>query len=115
MQFSENDMTFAICLARRYPDMGQFEIIDAISSFKKLAKKLHRLDENACNRELSDNEKKQNSKAETAVAELAKQFNATVEMNGDPRGYPFYLRLPKLNNLDRIPTNDLGQRGWGFE
>ncbi len=93
---------------------GYFETVDALKALKRYASTLHRLDENACNgwpkpvTEIREgktyrysvedtlwrykDEKKEES-VNKKVEQLAKNMGWTFERQGDPRGFPFYVKV----------------------
>jgi len=65
----------------------------------------HRLQETACERMLTDKERKQEVRTEEAIEKLCASFGASVEFQGDPRGCTV-----KIQVSDGY-TNDWGKTG----
>jgi hypothetical protein len=102
-------------------DKGYLEVIAALKTLKRAAATLHRLDENACNghpqqvTEYRDGKKyvysvedikwrerdeKKEERINQKIEVLAKEFGWTFERQGDPRGFPFYVRVTTKDNRE---------------
>lgn len=81
------------------------------AKLKSMARGVHRLDEAACERELSEREETRRGKLLGLIRELVAAYGITrVDHNGDPRGYAVYLHFPGGRG------NSWGgdERGWGI-
>lgn len=67
---------------------------------------LHRLAEEACNRELTPAEERREATLAQRVREACEGYGIGVTFNDDPRGAAIYLRLPSGR------SNDWGGRGY---
>lgn len=59
-----------------------------------LEKKQSRLNENECNRELTQREINSGERMDKRVRELAQELGAEAVLNGDPRGTAIRLKFP---------------------
>lgn len=75
----------------------------------KLAKAHGKLQEKACNSELSDREKAREAKIEQEIANLLHPSGIKAKFGGDPRGYTVKLILPNK----RYNTWGGEEDGWG--
>jgi len=63
----------------------------SIEELQKIAKTLHRLDENACNYGLSKWQETREKNLTNEAKEIAKKMGLYLYRQGDPRGCPLYL------------------------
>ena len=77
-------------------------LIEILEKLHHYETTLHRLAETACNRELSEQEQKQESAVKENVRAIAELLNFKVQFNGDPRGGAIRFVLPSgaSNNFD---------------
>lgn len=66
-------------------------VLYIIENLRKIAKSLHRLDENACNYGLTKRQETREMHLETQAKELAHQIDLYAYHQGDPRGCSLYL------------------------
>lgn len=113
MKFNEYQARVINTIAEN-TNKGYFEIIAALKVLRRAATTLHRLDENSCNGypkpviECRDGkvyqysvcdeawqarDEKKEERIQAKVEALAKEMGWTFERQGDPRGFPFYVRL----------------------
>lgn len=73
------------------------------------AKRLHKLYENACNRELFEKEERETDTLQEKIRALSKDCGFDIKFNGDPRGFPVKIKHPSEVH------NTWGGRedGWG--
>lgn len=69
---------------------------------------LHRLAETACNRELTEREKKREAGVETRVRDLLALYHVPVRFEGDPRGGT--IRMQFVSGA----SNNWGGEDWGI-
>jgi hypothetical protein len=74
----------------------------AVATLRRLAMRLHRSYENACNREQSERELRRERRTEARVLQLCHELGVSVRFNGDPRGGPV-----------QIPCSKEEANGWG--
>jgi hypothetical protein len=72
----------------------------------RLATTIQRIAVIACNRELSEREKRRDEACEENLRILLAKYKATVSTSGDPRGYVVKVRFP-----DGERHNDYGGEG----
>ena len=88
-----------------------FEAVLDATQLSSFAHSLHRLNEAACNSELTQRQQKRVEKLEQSVREVLERAGLTLNhFNSDPRGYAVYVNLPDGS------YNTLGGRehGWGI-
>ena len=79
------------------------------SELCSLARSLHRLNEAACNYDLTERQKKRMRSLEKSVRSVLERAGLTLNhFNGDPRGYAVYIDLPDGS------YNTLGGRQHGY-
>ena len=66
-------------------------------SLQRISHRLHQLDENACNWELSERQVKRVDRLEQQAKEIANRYNLTAYHQSDPRGWSLYLVNPQLS------------------
>lgn len=64
----------------------------------EISPKLNRLNENECNRELTQREVKQGERLDKRVNEIAAELGVTATLGGDPRGASIQLNYPGRHN-----------------
>lgn len=82
--------------------------IDFAEGLVRLARSYQRLQETACNRELTRREKTREANLERRIAEECKAIGLGVTFSGDPRGFVVKLQFPDG------ASNTWGQDGWGI-
>lgn len=92
-------------LASEFAPLGlsNHVLADTLLKLKRLTKTIDRYNETACNRELTEAEKKAQDKAEDKVKAICKDvLKCGVEIQNDPRGFSVGLLLPskRYNSLD---------------
>lgn len=99
---------FALMLARQplAATLGAHQVVNLAAELSRIAGILHRLDEHACNRELTSRERLQEAVAEPRAAELVASIGCELVRNGDPRGPSILVKLSTGE------TDDWGRRGW---
>ena len=87
------------------------EVGAVVTELFSLAKRANRYNEINCNGELTERQDALSAKVDTRMTELAASLGLESELNGDPRGFPFYVKLPKTGR-----SNSWGgsERGWGI-
>lgn len=74
------------------------------------ARRLHKIYENECNRELKKNEIEERDLLETKINRFFLSSGCQIKFNGDPRGFPVKIHHPsKIYN-----TNGGREEGWGI-
>ncbi len=73
-----------------------------------LARSANRYNELVCDVGLSDAEQKRADRVDAEAEMLAAELSTMIILNGDPRGYPFYIVTPSGECY-----GDWGQRGLG--
>jgi hypothetical protein len=80
----------------------------------RLASRHHSLAENACNRELTPREVKEEGNIEARITALVREWNPSIKVSfsGDPRGYTVHIHFPAKDG--RVPCNSWGgsEAGW---
>lgn len=87
----------ATYIAAYFPKVTPRVIASDVRTIFTLSDRLHRLFETACNRVLHTTEKVQIAKLESAARNIARQYNLSLVINGDPRGAALKIagtRLP---------------------
>lgn len=74
----------------------------------RLARSYQRIQETACNRELTPREKAREKSLERRLTEEAKARGLGITFSGDPRGFVVKLQFPDG------ASNTWGQDGWGI-
>jgi len=102
-------------------ETGKLCDLDALATQVRRARKLNRINERWCNEEMSERAEQRLRKEEESIEQritayfdaLNQETGAAVEVhfNGDPRGYPVKVVLPKSR---RYNTWGGAETGWGF-
>jgi hypothetical protein len=90
-------------ISESFPGMPVRDIFRLIS----IAGQLQTLNVNYCNRDLTKTEETKKKKLRTEVEEIAKRNNITIELGGDPRGFPVKIMGTKH-------SNSFINEGWGL-
>ena len=61
---------------------------------QRISRRLHQLDEKACNWGLTDNQEKRVDRLEKQAQEIANKYGLNAYHQSDPRGWPLYLVKP---------------------
>lgn len=64
---------------------------------QRISHRLHQLDENACNYELTHRQETRLERLERGAERIANRYNLVAHHQGDPRGWSLYLVSPDLN------------------
>lgn len=75
-------------------------IFAVYSELLKIAKSLHKLDENSCNYGLTPRQEAQKNKLEARADELAQSLGLKAYHQGDPRGGTLYLIDETMNDTN---------------
>lgn len=67
------------------------QVLWKLENLKKIAKTLHRIDENSCNYGLSKGQETREKNLEEKAIIIAKELGFYLYRQGDPRGCPLYL------------------------
>lgn len=89
------------------------ECVRLAKRIRRLARAIHRLAETACNRELTDDEKKRDENAVHNFKQAAKSIGCGSRFSGDPRGCCAFLVFPEITR--RFNTWGGVEDGWGVE
>jgi hypothetical protein len=100
-------------LYKALPDIPH-NLCDYTQDFRRmirLAKEYNKLQEAACNSELTERQIKREAKIESDIATFFDQFGVTVSFSGDPRGFCVKIHAP-----DDLIWNTLGgaEAGYGI-
>jgi len=82
------------------PHLGMSDAL----ALQKIARRLHHLDENACNYGLQEREEKEETRLESRAVAIAQGYGLKVYRQGDPRGWPLYLYDPDKISEDKIES-----------
>ena len=85
----------------RITDVAENETEDLLKLFR-ISKKLHRLYEAFCCRDLSNREEKAIDRLEKTAENLAKKWGWSIRINADPRGAPIKLDLLGGDSVDYL-------------
>jgi len=111
-----NVAALAVLLARQKPDYGPVQCAEDAKRLTRLSASIRRLDEAACNRELSSREEKRRETLIKSVRALLAPYHVlSIVHNSDPRGYAIKLLFP-AGEGSTYPSNTWGgaEDGWGF-
>lgn len=85
------------------------------ATLQRLANKLRRYALQGTNGPpMTDKDTQQVAKLEDKVTTILNGYGLAAEFNDDPRGFAVYIHKPGIAHRDRMPNNDLGQRGLGI-
>ena len=73
------------------------DVIECARLLRTYGTRLHRLNEHACNRELTSQEERIERDTEARVLAICHQLGVTVRFNGDPRGAPIQIPCAREN------------------
>lgn len=76
------------------PNLWERPAVVNMTDLIRKAASYKRLQELACNQELTPAQVAREKRLEQEIAELAAKLNTTAEFNGDPRGHCVYLKKP---------------------
>lgn len=76
------------------PNLWQAPAVINMTDLVRKATSYRKLQELACNQELTPRQQAREKRLEREIAELAAKLNTKVEFNGDPRGHCVYLKKP---------------------
>jgi hypothetical protein len=99
-------LTTEIRAAQLQEQPSSYLLSRIVAATLKMGKRHSRLQETACNRELSVSEKKEEERLEGKMADLMGLFGIKVKLGGDPRGCTVKLLLPSGR------TNDFASEGY---
>lgn len=97
---------FVAVLARELPERSIPAVIDLAAKLMRWGRQYCRLQEAACNRELTLAEQQAENRLETRIAVLCQEHGLGAIMGGDPRGATVKIELPSGR------TNSLSGEGW---
>jgi len=100
---------FVLTLHDKIPaGIPYYQLPVIVSQLVKVAKRLNRLHENACNRGLSPREEKEESLLEAVARTTADSLGLKAFIQGDPRGMPLYLVPQDLKHPESsYPTDGI--------
>ncbi len=87
------------------------ELVQVILRLYQLAARVQRYNELDCNHGLDPRQQRVSDRLEKAMVELAASIGLVGKHGGDPRGYPFYVLLPKTR---RYNSWGGAETGWGI-
>jgi len=105
--YAKDRESFISAMSREYPAITHAEILTLL----RAGTAENRWNEIDCSIDIGDRERaRQERRSENRLARvkaICDRIGATLNPNGDPRGYAYYITLPSGK------TNDLGGRGLG--
>ena len=106
MGMTRDKMEFAAILAKELPGLNAIQVVTVAQKFVRYAATYQHLQETACNRELTETEKKKEARLEAKIDALAITYGLRgVKLGGDPRGCT--VKLVARSGY----TNDWGREG----
>lgn len=89
---------------------SESESVHDAAKLCSMARALHRLDEAACNGDLTERQFKRRVNLGVAIRKIAESYGLRADHNADPRGYSVYLHFPDGS------YNSWGgkETGWGI-
>ena len=89
-------MTRSFCLTARahQSEFTTHGLLQWCTDFESRASEYAKLQEHACNRELSEHEQRREARLEAVLRSMAAILNVSLELNGDPRGFVVTLHFP---------------------
>jgi hypothetical protein len=102
-------MLTAIAFARD-TDLPDSEIAASVIALDKIARRLHKLYEVYCEREMTPAEKREATTLESCAVDILRNKLGFQDFRfcGDPRGYPIQVKLPSGR------SNSFGGDVWGI-
>jgi hypothetical protein len=97
---------FVAILAREFPDRSSAEVIGLAGELMRLGRQYGRLQEAACNGELTADQLKREARVEQYIRGICREWKMGCILSGDPRGATVKLKLPSGK------SNSWGGEGW---
>jgi len=83
-----------------------YYVFQDYEKLKKIARRLHRLDENTCNYGLTKRQEKRVEKLEKEAKEIANRLGLDAYHQGDPRGATLWLIPKDLENPNACHSSE---------
>lgn len=112
MKYERDDLTLVAYITERLPSGNEILVARCVAELRRCARRLHRLCEIQCERELNPAEIRREHRLENACRTAAAELGCRVSFNGDPRGFP--VRLKWADPGERQPSNNWGGEDWGM-
>lgn len=110
--FTKEDESFIRFVRELRPTCTKSGVEYFTRKLKGFEKELSRIARKGCDEPLTSYELKRERELQEEVVFLCQMLGFPVDLDSDPRGCAFFVKLPEVGGFFR--SNDIGQRGWCF-